>query len=68
VSDQRAADGGTRVRIVIDAELLALAASALGTTDATDTVNAALREVAGRRRRRWLSRRDLSELDQLARR
>jgi Arc/MetJ family transcription regulator len=39
----------TKTPIDIDEQALAMAAEVLGTTTTTDTVNAALREVAGQR-------------------
>ena len=49
----------------LDRDLLQQAALELGTTRTTDTVQAALRGVVARSRRRWLAQRDFSELDAL---
>lgn len=47
----------------LDADLLADAARALGTTRTTETVHAALREVIARQRRVWLARQAFSDLE-----
>ena len=49
----------------LDRELLSEAAEALGTTEPSETVHAALREVVARPRRAWLVRRDFTELSAL---
>jgi hypothetical protein len=54
-----------RVRLSLDPEVLRLAAAELGTHEPRDTIEAALRTVADRGRRRWLAQRDFSDLDAL---
>ena len=55
----------TRTTLDLDRDLLAAAAEALGTSRTTETVHAALREVVASRKRAWLARRDVSELESL---
>ena len=54
-----------RRTIDLNPNLISEAAVVLGTTDAADTVRAALRAVVARGHRRWLARRDFSELSAL---
>lgn len=51
-----------RVTVEMDDELLRMAARALGTSTASDTVRAAMQEAVDRHRRAWLAQRDFSEL------